>query len=167
MEPFHGGGEMIRGVTFNTLTRRCSISWNDLPWKFEAGTPNICGGVGLMAAVKYLKDIGMKNVKTHEETLTKHAMHYMQDREKVKIYGPKDASIKCGIIPFSVDGLSSHDVALFLDNYGIMIRSGFHCTQPLHEKFRLKSSARASFYIYNTREEIYRFVEVLKEIEQF
>jgi len=167
MEPFHGGGEMIRDVTFNTLTRRCSISWNDLPWKFEAGTPNICGGVGLMAAIKYLKDIGMKNVKTHEETLTKYAMHHMQDREKVKIYGPKDASIKCGIIPFSVDGLSSHDVALFLDSYGIMIRSGFHCAQPLHEKFNLKSSARASFYIYNTREEIDRFVEVLKEIEQF
>lgn len=167
MEPFHGGGEMIKEVTFNTVTRRCLISWNDLPWKFEAGTPNICGGVGLMAAIKYLKDIGMENVKAHEETLTEYAMHRMQDREKVKIYGPKDASVKCGIIPFSVDGLSSHDVALFLDSHGIMIRSGFHCAQPLHEKFNLKSSARVSFYIYNTREEIDRFVEVLKEIEQF
>ena len=166
MEPFHGGGEMIREVTFNMVTRRCSISWNDLPWKFEAGTPNICGGVGLMAATKYLKDIAMENVKAHEETLTEYAMHRMQKREKVKVYGPKDASVKCGIIPFSVDGLSSHDVALFLDSHGIMIRSGFHCAQPLHEKFNLKSSARASFYIYNTREEIGRFVEVLKEIEQ-
>lgn len=167
MEPFHGGGEMIREVTFNTVTKRCSISWNDLPWKFEAGTPNISGGVGLMAAVRYLKDVGMENVKAHEETLTEYVMRRMQELEKVKIYGPKDASVKCGIIPFSVDGLSSHDIALFLDSYGIMIRSGFHCAQPLHEKFNLKSSARASFYIYNTREEIDRFVEVLKEIEQF
>ena len=167
MEPFHGGGEMIKEVTFNTVTKRCSISWNDLPWKFEAGTPNISGGVGLMAAVRYLKDVGMENVKAHEETLTEYVMRRMQELEKVKIYGPKDASVKCGIIPFSVDGLSSHDVALFLDSYGIMIRSGFHCAQPLHEKFNLKSSARASFYIYNTREEIDRFVEVLKEIEQF
>ncbi|MGC9346177.1 MAG: aminotransferase class V-fold PLP-dependent enzyme, partial [Candidatus Bathyarchaeales archaeon] len=92
MEPFHGGGEMIRDVTFNSITRRCSISWNDLPWKFEAGTPNICGGVGLMAAVKYLRSIGMENVKEHEETLTEHAMHRMQECGKVKIYGPRDAS---------------------------------------------------------------------------
>lgn len=167
MEPFQGGGSMIKEVTFNTMTRRCSISLNDLPWKFEGGTPNICGGVGLMAAVKYLKGIGMENVKAHEKNLTEYTIRRMQECEKVRIYGPKDASLKCGIIPLNVKGLSSHDVALFLDNYGIMIRSGFHCAQPLHEKFRLKSSARASFYIYNTREEIDRFVEVLKEIEQF
>jgi len=167
MKPFHGGGEMVREVTFDTTTKRCSISWNDLPWKFEAGTPNICGGVGLMAAIKYLKDVGMENVKAHEKTLTEYAITHMQECETVTIYGPKDASVKCGIIPFDVDGLSSHDVALFLDSYGIMIRSGFHCAQPLHEKFKLKSSARVSFYIYNTREEIDRFVDVLKETEQF
>ena len=167
MPPFHGGGEMIREVTFDKITRRCSISWNDLPWKFEAGTPNICGGVGLMAAIKYLKNIGMENVTVYEKTLTRYAMQHMQKCKTVKIYGPEDASVKCGIIPFDVDGLGSHDVALFLDSYGIMIRSGFHCAQPLHEKLRLKSSARASFYIYNTREEIDRFVEVLRETEQF
>jgi cysteine desulfurase/selenocysteine lyase len=92
----------------------------------------------------------------------------MQDcSEKIEIYGTKDPSKKCGIIPFGVKGLSSHDVALFLDNYGIMMRSGFHCAQPLHEVFKINSSARASFYIYNTREEIDKFVEVLKEIGQF
>jgi len=165
MEPFHGGGSMIREVTFNTITRRCSVSLNDLPWKFEGGTPNVCGGVGLMAAVKYLKDVGMENVKEHEEILTEYAIRRMQECEKVAIYGPKDASLKCGILPFNVEGLSSHDVALFLDSYGMMIRSGFHCAQPLHEKFKLKSSARASFYIYNTLEEIDRFVKLLKEIE--
>ena len=167
MAPFHGGGEMIREVSFDKITRRCSISWNDLPWKFEAGTPNICGGVGLMAAIKYLKNIGMENVAVYEKTLTRYAMQHMQECKTVKIYGPEDASVKCGIIPFGVEGLGSHDVALFLDSYGIMIRSGFHCTQPLHEKLRLKSSARASFYIYNTREEIDRFVEILRETEQF
>jgi len=166
MEPFQGGGEMIREVSFNQMTQRCSITWNELPWKFEAGTPNIGGGIGLMEAVKYLKKIGMENVKAHECALTEYAMRRMREYNKVKIYGPKDASIKCGIIPFTVDGLSSHDIALFLDNYGIMIRSGFHCAQPLHEIFKLKSSARASFYIYNIREEIDQFIEVLKEIEQ-
>jgi cysteine desulfurase/selenocysteine lyase len=165
MEPFHGGGSMIKDVTFNTMTGRCSVSLNDLPWKFEGGTPNICGGIGLMAAVRYLKDVGMENVKEHEGILTEYAIGRMQECEKVKIYGPEDASLKCGILPFGVEGLSSHDVALFLDSYGIMIRSGFHCAQPLHEKFRLKSSARASFYIYNTREEIDRLIEALKEIE--
>jgi len=166
MEPFQGGGEMIREVSFDTITRRCSITWNDLPWKFEAGTPNVCGGVGLMEAVRYLRKLGMENVNAHECMLTEYAMQRMQECQKVKIYGPKDASVKCGIIPFNVEGLSSHDVALFLDNYGIMIRSGFHCAQPLHEIFKLKSSIRVSFYIYNTREEVDRFIEVLKEIEQ-
>jgi cysteine desulfurase/selenocysteine lyase len=165
MEPFQGGGEMIREVSFSTITKHCSITWNDLPWKFEAGTPNVCGGVGLMEAVKYLKGLGMENVKAHECMLTEYALQQMLEHQKVRIYGPNDASAKCGIIPFNVEGLSSHDVALFLDNYGIMIRSGFHCTQPLHEIFNLTSSARASFYIYNTREEVDRFIEVLKEIE--
>ena len=166
MAPFMGGGEMIREVSFNSKTRRCSITWNNLPWKFEAGTPHISGAVGLMEAVKYLKRLGMENVMAHEKALTEYAMRRMRECKKVKVYGPKDPSVKCGIIPFGVEDLSSHDVALFLDNYGIMVRSGFHCAQPLHEMFKLKSSARASFYIYNTREEIDRFIEVLKEMER-
>jgi cysteine desulfurase/selenocysteine lyase len=168
MEPFHGGGEMIREVSFNNKKKRCSIAWNVLPWKFEAGTPNIAGGIGLMAAVRYLTRLGMENVKDHEEALTKYAISRIQKCcKKVEIYGTKDTSIKCGIIPFGIKGLSSHDVALFLDNYGIMVRSGYHCAQPLHELFKLNSSARASFYIYNTREEIDRLGEVLKEMQQF
>jgi cysteine desulfurase/selenocysteine lyase len=167
MEPFHGGGEMIKEVSYDRKTKRCTVSWNVLPWKFEAGTPNVCGAVGLMEAMRYLKRIGMANVKSHEETLTKYAIPQMEGCcRKVKIYGTKNAAIKCGIVPFGVEGLSSHDIALFLDNYGIMIRSGFHCAQPLHEIFKLSSSARASFYVYNTLEEIDRFTEVLKEIEQ-
>jgi cysteine desulfurase/selenocysteine lyase len=167
MEPFQGGGEMIKEVAFDPRTKNCSIEWNSLPWKFEAGTPNVCGAVGLMEAVKYLKKLGMRNIKAHEEMLTKYAIQHMKSCEKLRIYGTQDPSIKCGIVPFGVDGLSSHDVALFLDNYGIMVRSGYHCAQPLHEVFKLSSTARASFYIYNTRQEVDRFAEILKEIGKF
>jgi len=168
MEPFQGGGEMIKEVSYNQKTERCGIDWNDPPWKFEAGTPNICGSVALMEAIKYLENIGMDEVLKHEKMLTEYAVKTMQNCcTKLVLYGTSDPSLKCGIMPFGIVGLSSHDVALFLDNYGITIRSGFHCAQPLHQVFKLQSSARASFYIYNTREEIDRFVEVLKEIEQF
>lgn len=165
MEPFHGGGEMIHEVSFNRKTGSCSTTWNALPWKFEAGTPNTEGAVGLMAAVKYLKHLGMENVKKHEQSLTEYALPRMLNcSARVEVYGTKNTSAKSGIIPFGVKGLSSHDVALFLDNYGIMVRSGFHCAQPLHELFKLSSSARASFYVYNTQKEIDRFIEILKEI---
>jgi cysteine desulfurase/selenocysteine lyase len=167
MEPFQGGGEMIKDVIFNQKTGSCSIDWNEPPWKFEAGTPNICGSVALMEAIKYLANIGMSEVLKHEKMLTEYAVKTLQSCcTKLALYGSSDHTLKCGIIPFGIVGLSSHDVALFLDTYGIMIRSGFHCAQPLHQIFKLQSSARASFYIYNTREEIDRFVEVLKEIEQ-
>jgi cysteine desulfurase / selenocysteine lyase len=167
MPPFQGGGEMIRDVSFSPSKQYCDISWNDLPWKFEAGTPNIAGGIALAEAIKYLEQIGMNNVLHHEIQLTEYALKQMRALKKISVYGPLDMSVKCGIIPFTMDGLSSHDIALFCDNYGIMLRSGFHCAQPLHQLFKLQSSARASFYIYNTTEEVDRFVEVLKEIEQF
>jgi cysteine desulfurase/selenocysteine lyase len=165
MGPFQGGGEMVKEVEFSQ-GKGCSIIWNDPPWKFEAGTPNIGGAVGLAEAVRYLEAIGMDEVISHEKELTKYAVERMQECSKVTIHGSLDLSKKCGIIPFSVKDLSSHDVALICDNYGIMIRSGYHCAQPLHQQIlKLHSSDRASFYIYNTREEIDRFVEVLKEIE--
>lgn len=166
MPPFMGGGEMIKEVSINESKEQCSVSWNELPWKFEAGTPNIAGAIGLGEAVKYLEGLGMDNVLSHERDLTKYAVERMKECDKVTIYGPSNLSEKLGIIPFAVDGLSSHDVALFFDNYGIMMRSGFHCAQPLHEFFKLQSSARASFYIYNTQQEMDRFIEILKEIEQ-
>jgi cysteine desulfurase/selenocysteine lyase len=119
-----------------------------------------------MAAVKYLERISMAEVLKHEKLLTEYAVKRMKECSQVTLHGPSDLSSKCGILPFNVEGLSSHDVALFFDNYGIMIRSGFHCAQPLHQVFKLQSSARASFYIYNTREEIDRFTEVLQEIER-
>jgi len=166
MAPFQGGGEMIKEVSFAAGREQCDISLNDPPWKFEAGTPDISGAIGLMEAVKYLEKIGMDQVLGHECMLTGYAIQRMRECSKIILHGPTDTSIKCGIIPFSVQGLSSHDVALLFDNYGIMIRSGYHCAQPLHQVFKLQSSARASFYIYNTQDEVDRFVEVLKEIEQ-
>jgi cysteine desulfurase/selenocysteine lyase len=108
----------------------------------------------------------LDNVFAHEKDLTGYAMKRIAECKKVTVHGPKDSSKKCGIIPFGVKGLSSHDVALFCDNYGIMLRSGYHCAQPLHEMFKLESSARASFYLYNTKEEIDRFIEVLMELDQ-
>ena len=164
MEPFQGGGEMIKEVAFDSKNQQCNISWNESPWKFEAGTPNICGVVGLAAAIQYLEQIGMDNILAHEQALTKYAIDGMKNLCKVSLYGPTDSS-KCGIIPFNVAGLSSHDVALLCDSYGIAIRSGYHCAQPLHQIFQLQSSARASFYLYNTIEEIDRFLEVLKELQ--
>jgi cysteine desulfurase/selenocysteine lyase len=117
--------------------------------------------------VKYLEGLGMDNVLRHEKGLTEYATKRMKECSKISMYGPTTLTNKLGIIPFGVDGLSSHDVALLLDNYGVMMRSGFHCAQPLHETvLKLQSSARASFYVYNTKEEVDRFIEVLKELEQ-
>ena len=165
MEPWQGGGEMIKEVSYAPAKERCDISLNDPPWKFEAGTPDICGAIGLAEAIRYLNRIGMDQVQAHECFLTNYAIKRMMELSNVTMHGPTDTALKCGIIPFSVQGLSSHDTALLCDNYGIMIRSGYHCAQPLHQAFKLQSSARASFYIYNTREEINRFTDVLREIQ--
>jgi cysteine desulfurase/selenocysteine lyase len=167
MAPFQGGGEMIKEVSYSGAKGHCDVSLNNPPWKFEAGTPDICGAIALREAINYLERIGMDQVQAHECFLTNYAIKRMQERSKVNLHGTTDTALKCSIIPFSIQGLSSHDTALFCDSYGIMIRSGYHCAQPLHQVFKLQSSARASFYIYNTREEIDRFIEVLREIEQF
>jgi cysteine desulfurase/selenocysteine lyase len=163
MSPFQGGGEMIKEVSYSQ--DRCSVSWNELPYKFEAGTPNIAGAIGLGAAVKYLSDLGMDNVFAHEKELTKYAFEHLKEYNNITIYGPRDLSKKCGIIPFSVKGLSSHETAALFNEYGIAIRSGYHCAQPLHQIFKLASSARASFYLYNTPAEVDRFVEILQELQ--
>jgi cysteine desulfurase / selenocysteine lyase len=164
MAPFEGGGEMIKEVSITN--GQCNISYNELPWKFEAGTPNIAGAVGLGAAVQYLQNLGMENVFNHEKELTRYAYSRMRERGKVTLFGPADLAMKCGIIPFSVKGFSSHEAAALFNEYGIALRSGYHCAQPLHEVFKLASTARASFYIYNTKEEIDRFADILKELDQ-
>ena len=163
MEPFIGGGDMIRSVKYDKL-KGCSIEWHHLPWKFEAGTPNVCNAIGLAEAIRYLKRLGMENVREHERQLTQHTLKLLQENESVEVYGPRDVSTKCGIVSFNVRGLNHHDVALIFDSFGIMVRSGYHCAEPLHHRLGVEGSVRASFYIYNTMDEVERFIEVLREI---
>ena len=166
MDPFLSGGDMIKEVSCS-LNGSCSVVWNRLPWKFEAGTPNIAGGIGLMAAVEYLERIGMGNIRRYEEELTEYALRRMNEElgDHCDIYGPMDIKERGGIISFNIKGIDPHEIALYLDSHGIAVRSGFHCAQPLHERLGLrKGSARASFYLYNLKEEIDVFVNALKEL---
>ena len=163
MEPFIGGGDMIRSVKYDKI-KGCTIEWHHLPWKFEAGTPNVCNAIGLAEAIRYLKRLGMENVREHERQLTQHTLKLLQENESVEVYGPRDVSTKCGIVSFNVRGLNHHDVALIFDSFGIMVRSGYHCAEPLHHRLGVEGSVRASFYIYNTMDEVERFIEVLREI---
>ncbi len=164
MAPFQGGGEMIKEVSVQK--GQCNISWNELPYKFEAGTPNIEGAIGLGAAIKYLQSLGMDNVFNHEKELTQYAYSRIQKIQNVSLYGSMDLEKKCGIVPFGVKGFSSHETAAFFDEFGVALRSGYHCAQPLHEIFKLQSTVRASFYLYNTKEEVGRFTEILGELEK-
>nr|AIF15985.1 cysteine desulfurase, SufS subfamily (sufS) [uncultured marine thaumarchaeote KM3_72_A09] len=148
MPPFLGGGDMIKEVHM-TESR-----WNDLPWKFEAGTPNIGGVIGLAAAVDYLSSLGMKNVCVLEKELTKYAMEMLIGIPGVHIYGPRGPEDRCGIIAFNIDGIHAHDVSTLLNQDGVAIRAGHHCAMPLMERLKIPASGRASFYIYNTHEEI-------------
>ncbi len=165
-DPFLLGGDMIKSVSCN-ISGECNIVWNDLPWKYEAGTPNIAGGIGFAEAVRYLEKLGMINVKKHEEELLTYALKRINEELSgfIDIYGPSDPGKKGGIISFNAKNYDPHTVALHLDSEGIAIRSGFHCAQPLHEHLGLmEGSARASFYIYNTKEEIDVFVDALKKL---
>jgi len=162
MAPFQGGGNMIKDVSLNN--DQCNVSWTELPWKFEAGTPDIAGAIGLGAAVDYLKNLGMDNVFNHEKELTHYALNHLKNCQNITLHGPSDLSQRCGIIPFSLTGFSSHETAALFNEYGIAIRSGYHCAQPLHQILNLQSSARASFYIYNTQTEIDRFIEILEKL---
>jgi cysteine desulfurase / selenocysteine lyase len=145
---------MILEVTYD------SFKPNILPWKFEAGTPNIADGYAFGVAVDYLSKIGMNNVFKHEQEIVNYAYKKMKELDEVTIYGPEKRG---GVISFNVKGMEPHDVAGILnERANIMIRSGHHCVMPLHKKLGLKSSARASFYIYNTKEEVDKFIEELK-----
>lgn len=155
LEPYLFGGDMIHNVTFANAT------WNDLPWKFEAGTPAIAEGIGLGIAVDYLKKIGMDNIFKHEQKLTKYAITELQKIDNVTVYGPKERG---GIISFNPKGIHSHDVSELLNRDAICIRGGHHCCQPLMHKLNLSSTSRASFYFYNTEEEVDKLVESLKKI---
>lgn len=148
MSPFHGGGEMIREV------HKQESTWNDLPYKFEAGTPNIADVIGLGAAIDYLNAVGMENIRRHELELTRYAMRELSSVPGLHIYGPKDAEQRGGVISFNFEDVHPHDAAHIMDEMGISIRSGHHCAQVLMEKMNVAATSRASFYIYNTKEDV-------------
>jgi len=158
MEPFLYGGDMIETVTLEGAT------WNSLPWKFEAGTANIAGGIGLGAAVDYLEGLGMERVYHHERRLLEYAWERLSGVEGLKLYGPTpDEAERLGIIAFNLEGAHPHDVALLLDQEGIAVRSGHHCAQPLMRQLGMEFAVRASFYIYNAEEEVERLAAALSE----
>jgi len=128
--------------------------WNELPWKFEAGTSNIADVIAFGAAVDYLSSIGMDAVRAHERRLTAYALDVLPKVDGITVYGPSSPERRGGVIPFNYRDIHPHDVAAVLDEMGIAVRSGYHCAQPLHEWFRIPSSVRASFYIYNKESEV-------------
>ena len=159
MEPFLTGGEMVQEVTFEGAT------WNDLPMRFEAGTPNIAGSIGLGAAVDYLQALGMDQVHQHETEITQYALNALKElEEEFNFYGPQDAAVRGGIVSFWSPHIHPHDLGTFLDQAGIAIRSGHHCAMPLvRDRLGVAATARASFYIYNTTDEVDLLVTTLKD----
>jgi cysteine desulfurase / selenocysteine lyase len=161
MPPFMAGGEMIREVHL----RRSE--WNEVPWKFEAGTPDIAAAIGLGAAAEYLMTLGMGRVREHERELLEYALEALpRELPSIQLYGPMDAGIRGGVIPFNLPDVHPHDVAQVLDRFGIAVRAGHHCTMPLHERLDLAATARASFNVYTTRADIDALVAGLKEVER-
>jgi len=157
MRPFMGGGDMIKEVfKFHT-------NYNEVPYKFEAGTPNIADVVGFGAAIDYLEKIGMENIRRHEISLTEYALESMLSLKYVTVYGPRDPKYRGGVISFNIADIHPHDLATIMNDHGIAIRSGHHCAQVLMQRLDVPATSRASFYIYNTKEEIDKFVNAIKE----
>jgi cysteine desulfurase/selenocysteine lyase len=159
MNPYQGGGEMINSVWLEDAT------WNEIPHKFEAGTPNIAGAIGLAKAVEYLEEIGMVNLTLYEQELTTYALEKMGKIDGMKIYGA--APERGGVISFNLGDIHPHDLSHFLDQQGIAVRAGHHCAQPVMRKLNIAATTRVSFYFYNTKEEIDYLVDKLKEAKEF
>ena len=161
MDPFLGGGEMISAVQLTSST------WNEIPWKFEAGTPNIADVIAFGEALSYLERLGMDHVRAHEMELTAYALKRLRDVEGLTLYGPMDVSQRGGAIAFNLDGLHPHDVGTVLDAEGVAVRAGHHCAKPLMRRLGVVATIRASVYVYNTTEEIDRLVEALHVVKAF
>ncbi len=160
MPPFITGGDMIKEV------HKENTVFNELPYKFEGGTPNIADVIGFNAAIEYLKRIGMENVRDHEIELIKYLYNSIKDIKGIKIYGPERVIDRGGLVTFNIEGIHPHDCATILNDFGIAIRSGHHCAQVLMEKLDIIASSRASIYIYNTKEEIDIFVDALNHVRR-
>jgi cysteine desulfurase/selenocysteine lyase len=160
MEPFLTGGDMIREVHLEEST------WNELPWKFEAGTPAIGDAIGLGVAVDYLTELGMNNVRAHEREIAAYALDKMSQVKDIRILGPKNPDERGGVIAFHVPEVHPHDVAQIFDREGICVRAGHHCAMPLHEYYGIPATTRASFYVYNAPDEIDKLIETLAKVRQ-
>jgi cysteine desulfurase / selenocysteine lyase len=161
MEPIEFGGEMIDFVQLQEST------WKELPWKFEGGTPIIAGAIGLGAAIDFLTEVGLENIAEHEHKLAAYALDKMSAVEGMTIYGPLDAAKRAGLITFNLNDVHPHDVATVLDAEGIAVRAGHHCAQPLMRWLKASATARASFYLYNTEEDIDKLVEGLVKTKEY
>jgi cysteine desulfurase/selenocysteine lyase len=159
MEPIEYGGEMIDHVDLYEST------WKDIPWRFEGGTPIIAGAVGLAAAIDFLEQVGLDRILEHEKMLSAYAIERLSGIDGITIYGPREN--RAGLVTFNLGNIHPHDVATVLDSYGIAIRAGHHCCQPLMRWLKVSSTARASFYLYNTKEEIDRLAEGLIKTKEF
>ncbi len=155
MDPFLGGGEMIRNVTLERST------WASVPHKFEAGTPSVADAVGLGAATDYLMDIGMENIRAHEKYIVSYAMDRLRELPFIKIFGPHDPADRCGLVSFIDQDIHPHDLGTIVDQHGVAIRAGHHCTKPLMHRLGVVATARASFYIYNDRDDVDAFIDAL------
>lgn len=159
--PFLTGGDMIEYVTEQDAT------FAELPYKFEAGTQNVEGAVGLAAAIDYLESLGLDNIEEYERQLTSYALDKLKEIPYVNLYGPKDVNLRGGIISFNIADVHPHDVASIIDNYGVSVRSGHHCAQPLMKFLRIQASCRASFYFYNTFEEVDKLIDSIKHVRKW
>jgi cysteine desulfurase/selenocysteine lyase len=161
MEPVEFGGEMIDFVDLYDST------WKELPWKFEGGTPIIAGAIGLGAAIDFLEEVGMDQILEHEHQLSAYALERMSTVEGIAIYGPKEAGKRAGLVTFNLPEVHPHDVATVLDAEGIAVRAGHHCAQPLMKWLKVSATARASFYLYNTKEDIDKLVKGLLKTKEY
>jgi cysteine desulfurase / selenocysteine lyase len=161
MDPFLGGGSMISRVTLEGST------WNEVPYKFEAGTPNIADVIALGAAVDYLEALGMENVRAHEKQLTAYALEKLASLEEVVVYGPPSAEERVGVVAFNYGDVHPHDLGQVLDQFGVAIRAGHHCAQPLMRRLNCVATARASFHVYNNKADVDTFVEALQEAGRY
>lgn len=161
MEPIEFGGEMIDFVEEQDST------WKELPWKFEAGTPNIAGAIGLAAAIRYLNNIGMDNIMQHEREIVEYIIPKLEAIDGLTLFGPKDVAHRTGVISFNIDGIHPHDVATAMDMEGVAVRAGHHCAQPLMTYLNQPATTRASFYLYNTKADADKFVEAIIATKEF
>lgn len=159
MPPYHGGGEMIQSVDFYKTT------YKETPHRFEAGTPDISGVIGLHTALDYLDFIGRENIFKHDQELASYAYDQLAQLKNIRLFGPKTG--RAGLVSFLLNDVHAHDVVTVADQRGVALRGGHHCNQPLMKRLGVPSTARASFYFYNTKDEVNRFIEVVKEIQKF